>query len=180
MTTSQSRSVAAQRYLGELDAALAAAPAALRTEIVSDIGASLDGLSDAEARARIEELGDPRAIAADASAQVRSMNPDRAASKVYPTITAIVLIVGWYVVPVLGWIAGLVMIGVGSEWTSAVRRRSIFTSIVAAVVAIGALLFFRTTEFGLVGLAIFLVVPFITNIFVGASLRAQWGARGPV
>jgi tetrahydromethanopterin S-methyltransferase subunit B len=177
MTSSESRSFTAQRYLGELDAALAAAPATVRTELVADIAGELDGLSDEEARARIAELGDLRAIAADATAQVRSMEPGAAPSKVYPTITAIVLVVGWYVVPVLGWIAGLVMIGVGAEWTSAVRRRAILTSIAAAVVAAGALLFFRTTEFGLVGLAVFLVVPLLVNIFVGASLRAHWGTQ---
>lgn len=177
MTSSRSQSVPAQRYLGELDAALAEAPATVRAELVADIAGELDGLSDEEARARITELGDPRAIAADAAAQVRSMNPGAAPSKVYPTITAIVLVVGWYLVPVLGWIAGLVMIGVGAEWISAVRRRAILTSIVAAVVAAGALLFFRTTEFGLVGLAIFLVVPLIVNIFVGSFLRSHWGSR---
>ncbi|MFB2596191.1 hypothetical protein ACEXQE_00215 [Herbiconiux sp. P17] len=177
--TSESRSIPAQRYLGELDAALATAPAAVRTDLVADIAGELDGLSDEEARARIAELGDPRAIAADATAQVRAMNPDQPPSRVYPTITAIVLTVGWYVAPVLGWIGGLVMIGVGSEWTSSVRRRSILTSIAGGVVAVLVLLIFRGTDFWMVGLGAFLIVPLIVNIFVGSSLRAQWGKRPP-
>jgi hypothetical protein len=191
MTSSESRSASAERYLGELDAALAAAPAPVRIELVADIAGELDGLTDDEARARIAELGDPRAIAADATAQVDSMNPAvspalasdspstavPSPSKVYPTVTAVLLTVGWYVAPVLGWIGGLVMIGVGSEWASWVRRRAILTSLGGAVVAVGALLFFRTTELGLVGLAVFLVVPLVVNIFVGSFLRAQWGNR---
>ncbi|WP_382309486.1 HAAS signaling domain-containing protein [Herbiconiux sp. UC225_62] len=175
--TSESRSIPAQRYLGELDAALAAAPASVRTDLLADIAGELDGLNDEEARARIAELGDPRAIAADATAQLRSMNPDQPSSLVYPTVTAVVLTVGWYVG--LGWIAGLVLIGVGSGWTSAVRRRAILTSIAGAVVALAALLFFRTTDFGLVGLGVLLILPLLVNIFVGSFLRAHWGERSP-
>jgi len=169
----------ARTYVSELEAALATAPAAVRTEIVADVAGELHGLTDAEARERIAALGDPQKIAADAAAQSASDAPaapgtaPATPSKTYPTITAIVLTVGWYVAA-LGWIAGLVMIGVGDRWLPAEKRRAILTSIAGTVVAILALLFFRTTDVGLIGLALFLVIPLITNVFVGSYLRRTW------
>ena len=177
MTSSESRSVPAQRYLGELDAALSDAPAPVRADLLADIAGELDGLGDDEARARIAELGDPRAIAADATAQVRAMNPEPAPSRAYATITGVVLTAGWCVVPLIGWIAGLVMIGVGSLWTASVRRRAILTSVAGVVVAVGLLMLFRGTDFWMVGLAAFVIVPLIVNIFVTSFLRARWGAE---
>jgi len=168
----------ARQYVTDLEAALAAAPAAVRTEIVTDVAGELQGLTDAEARERIAGLGDPQRIAADAAAQSASDAPSGAprtapASTTYPTITAIVLTVGWYVAA-LGWIAGLVMIGVGDRWRPAEKRRAILTSIGGTFVGVVALLVFRMTDVGLIGLALFLVVPFITNVFVGSSLRRAW------
>ncbi|SDY62826.1 hypothetical protein [Herbiconiux ginsengi] len=56
------------------------------------------------------------------------------------------------------------------------RRRATLTSIGGGVLAAAALLLFRTTDDGSVGLAIFLVVPLIVNVFVGSFLRARWGS----
>ncbi|MDO9398123.1 MAG: hypothetical protein Q7T71_16380 [Herbiconiux sp.] len=172
MTTSHPTTATARRYLRELDAALAPAPRALRVEILADITSELTGLDDAQTAARIAELGDPRAIAADALAEQQS--EPAPPSKTYPTVTAIVLTVGWYLAPVLGWIGGLVMIGVGDRWLPAFKRRAILSSIGAGVLAGVALLVFRGTDLWPVGLTAFLVIPLLVNIFVGSALRANW------
>jgi len=192
MSIHEAQSPPAERYLSELNAALSATPASLRAEIVSDIADELRGLDEAEASARIAALGDPLAIAADANAEFDSpMEPATSAapsmpqtsgtptnpaspSLAYPTTAAIVLTVGWYLVPVLGWIAGLVMIAVGREWANAVRVRAIVASGVIGLLSLGALLVFRGTELWGLGLGIFVVLPLIANIFVGSYIRRRW------
>ena len=192
MSIHEAQSLSAERYLNELNAALSATPASLRAEIVGDIADELRGLDEAAASARIAELGDPLAIAADANAEfdapVAPATPPAPAtpqasgtpaiavapSLAYPTAAAIVLTVGWYLVPVLGWIAGLVMIAVGREWTAAVRVRAIVASGVVGLLSLGALLVFRGTELWGLGLGNFVVLPLVANIFVGSYIRRRW------
>ncbi|GLK18754.1 HAAS signaling domain-containing protein [Herbiconiux flava] len=174
-STTEPLSGAARRYLRELETALATAPAPLRAEIVGDIESELSGLDEAQSSVRIAALGDPRAIAADAVAENRTAPELLPVSRTYPTLTAIVLTVGWYLVPVVGWIAGLVMIGIGDRWSAATRRNAILASVGGAVLAVLALLVFRATELWLPGLIAFGVIPLLVNIFVGSSLRSHWG-----
>lgn len=164
----------ASEYLKELDTALAASPRAVRDDIVSDIAGELRGLSETDARERIARLGDPRAIAADAVAEQRTEADARPVTKAYPTVTAVVLTAGWYLVPFFGWVAGLIMIGVGERWTSSVKRTAILASVAGAVVSSAAFILLRGMDYGIVGLVILLVVPLITNIFVSSYLRARW------
>jgi len=69
-----------------------------------------------------------------------------------------------------------VMIGVGKLWAPQVRVASAVVSVAAALVALAALLVMRGTDLWPLGLAVFLLVPLIANIFVGGYLRRQWGA----
>lgn len=189
MSTNDAYSAPAQRYLAELESALAAAPADLRAEITADLAGELHGLDADAAAARIAELGDPRTIAADASAEARQTAAQTAGaqpadvrmpvSKAYPTAAAIVLTAGWYLVPIVGWIVGLVMIGAGSRWAPQVRVASVVASVAAALVAVAALLVFRGTDVWILGAAAFAVIPLIANIFVGGYLRRQWGLAAP-
>ena len=176
MTVEHTHSDAARLYLRELETALAAAPADLRAEIVDDVSARLQGLDDTAAAGRIAELGDPRAIAADATAEVDASDPSPAPSLTYPTIAAVLLAAGWYVVPLIGWIAGLVMVAYGAHWLPSVRWTAILTSVMAALVAVAGLLAFRGSDYWPVGLAVFLVVPLVANIVIGVRLRRRWGA----
>ena len=178
MSSTSSFSASSRRYLDELESALTAALDTLRADILADIADELNGLDEDASRARIAALGDPRAIAADAAAEAQTPgSPVPApASKAYPTAAAIVLTAGWYVVPIVGWIAGLVMIAVGKLWAPQVRVASAVVSVAAALVALAALLVMRGTDLWPLGLAVFLLVPLIANIFVGGYLRRQWGA----
>ena len=72
MSSTSSFSASSRRYLDELESALAAAPAALRADILADIADELNGLDEDASRARIAALGDPRAIAADAAAEAQA------------------------------------------------------------------------------------------------------------
>ncbi|MEC5185810.1 hypothetical protein RCH12_003287 [Cryobacterium sp. MP_3.1] len=175
MSSTDSFSASARRYLAELESALSAAPAALRADILTDIADELTGLDEDASRARIAELGDPRVIAADAAAEAQAPGRAVPVSRAYPTAAAIVLTAGWYFVPIVGWIAGLVMIGMGKLWTPQVRVASAVVSVAAALVALAALLIWRGTDLWLLGLTVFLLVPLIANIFVGGYLRRQWG-----
>lgn len=182
MSSNNSQSKPAEDYLSELRAALAGAPAALQAEILADVAGGFDGLTDDETRTRIAELGDPHVIAADATVDdsvpgTSGVGPAptlQPVTKGYATATGIVLTAGWYLVPVLGWIAGLVMIGIGDHWTPQVRRRSILISIGAALVAVAGIVIFRGTEVWLIGVIIFLAVPIIVNAFVSDHLRRTW------
>lgn len=188
MSSNDSYSAPAWRYLAELESALAGVPADLRGEITADLAGELRGLDADAAAARIAELGDPRAIAADASAGAQQTAAQTTAqtadsrmpvSKAYPTAAAIVLTAGWYLVPIVGWIVGLVMIGAGSRWAPQVRVASVFASVAAALVAVAALLVFRGTDVWIVGAAAFAIIPLIANVFVGGYLRRQWGLAAP-
>jgi uncharacterized membrane protein len=186
MSIHETQSQSAERYLSELNAALSSTPASLRSEILRDIADELRGLDEAAASERIAKLGDPLAIAADANAEFDAPAPTAAPlptptgttatepSLAYPTTTAIVLTAGWYLVPVLGWIAGLVMIGVGREWTRSVRVRAIVASGIIGLISLGALLVFRGTDFWGIGLGTFVVLPLIANICVGSYIRRRW------
>ncbi|WEO77329.1 hypothetical protein BJQ94_18575 [Cryobacterium sp. SO2] len=176
MTTNDSFSDPARRFLEELSNALFAVPPALRTEILSEISGELAGLDADAARSRIAELGDPRAIAADLAAEAQPPGAPVVVSKAYPTAAAIVLTAGWYVIPIVGWIVGLVMIGACARWAAQVRVAAMVASVVAAVIAVLALLLLRGTDAWILGLAVFLVVPLLANIFVGSYLRREWAA----
>ena len=175
MTLEHTHTEAARLYLHELATALSSAPAELRAEIVDDVSARLQGLDDTATAERIAELGDPRAIAADATAEAESMAPSPAPSMTYPTIAAVLLAAGWYVVPILGWVAGLLMVAYGSRWAGSVRLRAILSSIAAAIVAGGVFLALRDSSLAFAGLIVFLVVPLVANILIGARLRRLWG-----
>ena len=180
MTVEHTHSDAARLYLRELETALAAAPAELRAEIVDDVSARLQGLDDTATAERIAQLGDPRAIAADATAEADAEAADSAPrpapSLTYPTITAVVLAVGWFVVPVIGWIAGLVMVAYGSGWSTTERWRAILWSAGAAVAGfVVGLLALRGSTYWPIGLAIFVIVPLVANIVIGVRLRRLWG-----
>jgi hypothetical protein len=65
--TEQHRFPAAARYLLELDIALSNTDARVRSDLLDEVGAALDGLDGAALIERIERIGDPRFVAAEAS-----------------------------------------------------------------------------------------------------------------
>ena len=110
-------------YLKRLERALGGLPAEGRNEIVAEIrehiemsaGQSIDRLSEAEARTILDQLGDPETIAADArerfGVQERKGGP-------LEGFAIVLLLVGGFIGPGLGWIAGVVMLWVSKVWTT--------------------------------------------------------------
>ena len=64
--TEQHRSPTAARYLHELDTALSNTDARVRSDLLDEVEAALDGLDGAALNARIARIGDPRFVAAEA------------------------------------------------------------------------------------------------------------------
>ena len=172
MTAPDHQHPVAAEYLEALDSALAGAPDDVRRSMVADVADELRGLDGDAARARVAELGDVRTIAADATADTTA---PAAPGRGYAIATSVTLVAGWYLVPVLGWVAGLVMIGAGSHWTPEVRRRGIVAAVLVVLVSTAALFAFRGTGVYGIGLVVFAVGPLIGNIFVASWLRDRWG-----
>ena len=166
-------------YLNRLESALAQAPAELRTEIVSGVREELDGLEREEAAARIEELGDPALIAAEAIDGLPAPAAARP-SPVYLGFTVALLVVGGYLLPFVGWLAGLALIIGSSVWSRRVKKIAVSLSASAAVVALAALLILRGQSLGTVGLVLFLVVPFVVNLGLAYFLASRWTSAARV
>ncbi|SMG45359.1 HAAS signaling domain-containing protein [Agreia pratensis] len=162
MTEQTSNTV--KTYLARLDAALAGVDPDVRFEIVSGIREELAGLDEQAAAARIAEMDDPALIAAEARAEMPPppMPPAPAVAEPVPgrafSITAvIVLIVGTFVVPVIGPLVGLVWVSMAKAWT---RREKIVA-------------WARPISAGLIVLAL----SFVTSLF---GQNQQSGTNQPV
>lgn len=119
---------AVRSYLSELESALAGVPEDVARDILDGVAEELAGLDSAAAATRIEELGDPAFIAAEARAE--SARPsageasagapagDPQSSSGRGSVVAISLAVafGGVVVPVVGWIVGLVFMWFSKRW----------------------------------------------------------------
>ncbi|WP_395244239.1 HAAS signaling domain-containing protein [Agromyces sp. MMS24-K17] len=118
-------------YLRELDGALAGAPADLRRDILDGVAADLDGLEPAAAAERIEQLGDPALIAAEAGermpraaahagagagADAHEASAPPVSPRWYVVVTAVVVAFGGFVVPVVGWVVGIAMMWLSNAW----------------------------------------------------------------
>jgi hypothetical protein len=106
-------------YLAGLEAALSDVPSEVSREIVAGIAEELDGLDPATAATRIEALGDPVFIAAEARAGTPPVAEPVAPAAVVAGeswwyVVLVALLVG--LLPMLGWIVGIVMMWLSKSW----------------------------------------------------------------
>jgi hypothetical protein len=128
-------------YLDRLKAELADLPSARRREIVEEISEHIDearasGAADeASIRALLDRLGDPADIAADARERfdVRPQRPG-----ILEVATIVLLLVGGIVLPVVGWVAGVVLLWASAAWTT--RDKLVGTAVVPGGLALPAFL----------------------------------------
>jgi cytochrome b561 len=124
MTEQTSNTV--KSYLSRLDAALAGVDPDVRFEIVSGIREELAGLDDDAAAARIAEMDDPALIAAEARAEMPPAPAppvaEAAPGRTFSIAAVLVLIIGTFVVPIIGPLVGLVWVSMAKAWT---RREKI-------------------------------------------------------
>lgn len=167
------------RYLDRLSVALTDAPAPLREEIVAGVREELVGLDAAQASARIAELGDPLQIAAEAlDGLPAAAAPGPRSSPVYVGVTVALLVVGGYVLPVVGWLAGILLVVGSTAWTSREKKTAIAASVASAVVALALLFALRGGQAGEAGFVLFLVVPLVGNLVAGFYLGLKSRVTG--
>ncbi|HEY2056885.1 MAG TPA: hypothetical protein VGH57_00830 [Amycolatopsis sp.] len=160
-------------YLDRLRRAAAGLAPATRAELLDDIAAHLaetagPGADEARTRQVLDELGTPEEIAAAAAAETGvpasglagglAAAPARAGGGelAYDVGTVVVLLLAGFVVPVLGWIAGVVMLWNGPRWTT--REKWAGTLLwPAAILVAGALLLLGHALAGGVGPMVFLL-----------------------
>ena len=125
-------------YLAELERALGDLPRTVAGDILDGVREELGALDDAAARERIAELGDPHAIAAAASEELpRSTPVGMQGDPTWYTVLTILLVgVGAYAVPVVGWIVGIGFLWNSRTWT---RRDKVVGTVILPIVALLAL-----------------------------------------
>jgi uncharacterized membrane protein len=125
-----------ERYLKHLEIELDDVPRDRRREIVDEIAghiaearAGLEHETEADVRNILEGLGDPADIAADARERFE-VRPQSAQFKAgWIEIVALVfLLVGGLIIPVFGWLIGVVLLWVSNAWN--VRDKIIGTLVV--------------------------------------------------
>src|SRR6266545_2058393 len=127
------RHPAVDEYLGRLQRSMRNLPAGRRSEIVEEIEEHIEEMlaemeataSDADIRNALERLGDPDDIAAEARERfgIRPANPSWT-----DTAAVILLPIGGLVLPVIGWIVGVVLLWISDVWS--IRDKLIGTLVV--------------------------------------------------
>lgn len=109
-------------YLKQLDSELADLPRLRRREIVEEISEHIaealtasPSQGEAEVRTLLDRLGDPAEIAGEARERF-GVQPRKA--RALEIATLILLLVGGVVLPVIGWLIGVVLLWVSDAWNS--------------------------------------------------------------
>jgi uncharacterized membrane protein len=108
-------------YLERLDRELRDLPRARRRELVEEISghiaearADLETENEASIRSLLDRLGEPEDIAAEARGRV---GVERRGSAL-DIVALIFLLIGGVVLPVLGWVIGVVLLWISETWTT--------------------------------------------------------------
>lgn len=104
-------------YLAELERELEGLPNAVVRDILDGVREELAGLDADQAEVIIEQLGDPAFIAAEAraAAEPLSLSPQRE-PRGYVFLTAMIVALGGVIIPVVGWVVGVVMMWLSTSW----------------------------------------------------------------
>jgi uncharacterized membrane protein len=113
-----------ERYLKHLDVELDDLPRDRRREMVDEISghiaearADLEHETEADVRNILEGLGDPADIAADARERFEVRPPATQPKTRWMEILALIfLLVGGLIIPVVGWLIGVVLLWVSNAW----------------------------------------------------------------
>ncbi|WP_433676016.1 hypothetical protein [Microbacterium gorillae] len=140
----------ARDYLRELDRVLIGVDATTAAELRGGIAESLQGLNEADAVTRIAELGDPAFVAASArdvhpidatgSAEPHPTNttPRTGTSSVAYLLSALaVYALAGFLLPVIGWIGGVVMLWASPTWRRGEKWAATLIPLVLCAVVIG-------------------------------------------
>lgn len=133
-----------EKYLKHLDVELDDLPRARRREIVDEISghiaearADLGAETEADVRNILDDLGDPAEIAVEARER---FGVQREKSGFRETATLIMLLVGGLVLPLIGWLVGVMLLWSSSVWNT--RDKLIGTLVVPGGLGLSLFLFF--------------------------------------
>lgn len=130
MTTTVDRLV--EEYLDQLEGELKDLPRARRRELVGEIAQHIaDGHAESEVEMRtlLDRLGEPAEIAEEARERFGVQPPERRRSRTtLETLALLLLLPGSVIIPLVGWLAGVVLLWVSNVWT--VRDKLIGTFLV--------------------------------------------------
>jgi uncharacterized membrane protein len=145
-------------YLDRLERELADFPPARRRELVQEISehiaearAGLEPENEAEIRNLLDRMGDPADIAAEARGPVEeapaaTATPvSKSRSGALDVVALVLILLGGVVVPVIGWLVGVVLLWISSAWTA--RQKLLGTLVVPGGLALPAsILLFATSS----------------------------------
>jgi hypothetical protein len=131
----------ARKYLIEVEEALHDVDPELRQDLLSGLAEELRGLTPDAARERIEQMGPPSLIAAEARIQVEGQSDAQATDRKvepawYSTVGALFITVGGIILPVVGAIIGYAMLWISRDWTRRDKKIATWTVALATTVAI--------------------------------------------
>lgn len=140
-------------YLAQLDTELDQLPTELHRDILAGIGEELRGLDAGAAAARIQQLGDPAFIAAQARSEVQVGAPGCTTEtpvpgRTFSIVAVIVLIAGSLLVPVVGALAGLVFVSQASAWTRQEKTAAWLAPAGVALLALVAVTLMASADLG--------------------------------
>lgn len=182
-------------YRDRLSRATADLPSGRRAELLDDIDAHLaEATADAPDRASVlqvlDQLGTPESIAEAARAE-SGTRPERGVDRdlAYDVFSVLALLLGGFVVPLVGWLAGVIMIWNGPRWTvvdrwigtlawpAAIAPPAALATAVVLVPQITPVPVWVLLPVGLLTTAL-LVVPMIHLLRVAARRRNSPGVEG--
>ncbi len=117
-------------YLDRLEAELSDFPSARRRELVQEIAehisearAQLEPESEADIRNLLDRIGDPAEIAAEARGPAQPPDPAPTVvverrSSALDVAALVLLLIGGLVLPLIGWVVGVVLLWISSTWTT--------------------------------------------------------------
>src|SRR5262245_13339140 len=141
MTTTVADELVA-RYLVQLQTALRDLPPGRKEELVDEVREHIAAAraelgpqaTEAQIRTMLERLGDPAAIAAEASQAQDDAKPAQSLPG-WREVTALILLpVGGIIVPLLGWFVGVALLWTSEHWS--VRSKLICTLVVPGGLAL--------------------------------------------
>jgi uncharacterized membrane protein len=176
-------------YLARLDSELDQLPADLHRDIVAGVEEELQGLDAESAALRIEQLGDPAFLAAEARAgsatEARAETPSEAPlgssdapppGRAFSIAAVVVLIAGSLLVPVIGALAGLLFVSQAQAWTRREKAAAWCASVGVALLALAAAALMSSADAG--GGHVVLLVGYLVFPVVGVVLAVRAQRRG--
>jgi hypothetical protein len=125
-------------YLKQLNAEAADLPRARRRELVKEISehiaearADLESENEAEIHNLLDRLGNPAEIAAEAAERPGALPRTKSGLDI---VALVLLLIGGVVLPVVGWLIGVVLLWVSETWTT--REKLIGTLVVPGGLAL--------------------------------------------